>query len=183
LQIRILLIVYVVVSFIACQPSTQKNSLARFEQDAVMVAAYIHKGDSIYAQKASYLAFSKSLDLYDSAWHIAEKNGDTSLMAAAIFAKGRAYDAINNNPKRTIEYYSDAAKLYAALPQMKQKALYIKHLVAHSYDKIQDSVNCIHVLKELYNDISVEPDSIKKQLRFIPEMALIYGCKKLQLCR
>jgi two-component sensor histidine kinase len=173
LQIRTVLSLYIIVSFIACQPSSPKNNLNEFTQDSVLVSAYIHKGDSIYAQKASYLAFSKSLDLYDSAWHVAEKNGDTGLMAVSIFAKGRAYDAINNNPKKTIEYYTEAARLFAALPHMKQKALYIKHLVAHSYDKIEDSLNCIKILKELYRDISVLPDSIKKQLRFIPEMALI----------
>jgi two-component sensor histidine kinase len=173
LQPRILLFFAIIVSLFACNTSNKKNSAVQFKQDSVLVSAYIHKGDSIYAQKENYFAFSESLDLYDSAWHIAENNGDTSLMAAAIFAKGRAYDAINNNPKRTIEYYTDAAKLFSALPKMKQKALYIKHLLAHSYDKIQDSIHCINVLDELYRDIMVQPDSVKEQLGFIPEMALI----------
>jgi two-component sensor histidine kinase len=173
LQPRLLFFFPLVVLLFACNSFNQKNSAPGFKQDSILVAAYIHKGDSIYAQKANYFAFSKSLDLYDSAWHIAASNGDTGLMAVAIFAKGRAYDAINNNPKRTIEYYTEAAKLFAALPQMKQKALYIKHLLAHSYDKIQDSIHCMNVLTELYNDISLQPGSTKKQLRFIPEMALI----------
>jgi two-component sensor histidine kinase len=173
LKIRIPISVYLVLSLFACQTSKQKSNLAQFKQDSTLVSTFIRKGDSIYAQKVNFLSFSKSLDYYDSAAHIAEKNGDTGLMAVAVFAKGRAYDAINNNPKRTIEYYTNAARLYATLPQMQQKALYIKHLVAHSYDKIQDSINCIMVLNELYKEIHAQPDSIKKQLRFIPEMALI----------
>ncbi|MFZ1529737.1 MAG: sensor histidine kinase [Ferruginibacter sp.] len=147
--------------------------MGQFKQDSALVSAYIHKGDSIYAQKNSFSSFSKSLELYDSAWRVAAKANDTSLLAQAIFAKGRAYDAINNNPQKTINYYTEAAKLYTTLPGNESKALYIKHLVAHSYDKVQDSANCIKTLKELYSEIISKPDSVKKQLHFIPEMALI----------
>jgi two-component sensor histidine kinase len=173
LPIKILLSFCIVFVVVSCKPSFKQNNPLQFKQDAATVYEYIQKGDSIYAEKANFLSFSKSLDLYDSAWHIAQKNGDTSLMADAIFAKGRAYDAINNNPKKTIEYYTDAAKFFAVLPDKQEKSLYIKHLVAHSYDKIQDSINCIRVLHELYENILALPDSTKKQLLFIPEMALI----------
>jgi two-component sensor histidine kinase len=173
LKNRISILVLLLIALAACQQSIKKNDSEQFLIDSLAVANYIHKGDSIYAQKNSYSAFSKSLEYYDSAWQVAEKAKDTGLLAQAIFAKGRAYDAINNNPQKTIDYYTQAAKLYAILPGNTVKALYIKHLVAHSYDKVQDSINCIKTLKELYSEILTKPDSIKKQLRFIPEMALI----------
>lgn len=133
----------------------------------------IKKGDSIYAQKANYSSFSKSSDLYDSAWQIAQQTADTNLIATAIYAKGRAYDAMNSNPQKTIDYYSQAAALYATMPNKKIKALYIKHLVAHGYDKVQDSANGIKILKDLYNEILPKSDSLKKEMRFTVEMALI----------
>jgi two-component sensor histidine kinase len=173
LQPRIPISVSIALLLFACRPSGQKVSLGQFKQDSALVSAYIHKGDSIYAQKNSYSAFSKSLELYDSAWLVAVKTNDTSLLAQAIFAKGRAYDAINNNQQKTIDYYTEAAQLYARLPGKEVTALYIKHLVAHSYDKVLDSANCIKTLKELYSEIRFKPDSVKQQLHFMPEMALI----------
>jgi two-component sensor histidine kinase len=173
LQLRFIIWVSIILLYCSCNSYNLKDNLIVYLQDSTKVSFYIHKGDSIYTQKANYFNFSKSLELYDSAWHIAQKNGDTTLMANAIFAKGRAYDAINKYQKKTIEYYTKASTLFSKLPHEKVKALYIKHLVAHSYDKIQDSINCVAILKELYNDIIVQKDSVKQQLHFIPEMALI----------
>jgi two-component sensor histidine kinase len=157
----------------ACNSSYKKENSQRFQQDSALVVQLIKQGDSIYAQKANFSTFSKSLDLYDTAWHIAQQTADTNLIATAIFAKGRAYDAMNSNPQKTIDYYTQAAQLFAAMPNKEIKALYIKHLVAHSYDKVQDSINCIKVLKELYAEILHKPDNLKQQMQFIAEMALI----------
>ena len=63
--------------------------------------------------------------------------------------------------------------MYATQPHMEVKALYIKHLVAHSYDKVNESSNCIKILNELYSGILTKPDNIKKQLHFTAEMGLI----------
>lgn len=156
-----------------CNAFNKKNTALKFQQDSALVVRLIKAGDSIYAQKSNYSTFSKSLQLYDTAWQIAQQTNDTNLIATAIFAKGRAYDAINNNPQKTIDYYTEAAKLFAALPNEKVEALNIKQLVAHSYDKVEDSINCVKVLKELYNDINNEPDSLKRKMHFIAEMALI----------
>lgn len=134
---------------------------------------YINRGDSIYAAKANYLSFSKSLDLYDTAWQIASQTNDSNLLAACIFAKGRAFDAMNSNPQKTINYYTQAAQLYATLPNKQPEALYIKHLVAHSYDKVSDSVNCVRILNELFTEIKTKPDSLREKMGFIAEMALI----------
>ena len=147
-------ILSVIVLFIsACQSNNNKNDSKRFVKDSTKITTFIHRGDSIYRKKSDFSTFSKSLALYDSASHLAEKYNDTFLIAQAIFAKGRAYDAINNNPQKTIDYYSQAARLYATLPNMQVTALYIKHLVAHSYDKINDCSNSIKILRQLYSEI------------------------------
>jgi len=173
LNIQFTISLFITIVLTSCQGDYKKNNAATYRQDSAQVARYIRQGDSIYAQKASFGSFSKSLELYDSAWQIASRTSDTNLLAQAVFAKGRAYDAINNNPQKTIDYYTEAAQLYASIAGQQNKALHIKLLVAHSYDKVQDSANCMSILKELYHEIIEKPDSIKKQLRFTVEMALI----------
>lgn len=149
------------------------NRHTNIAADSLLVVHFIHIGDSLYATKSSYATFLKSMEYYDSALQVANDSHDTALIAVSVFAKGRAYDAINNNRQKTIDYYSEAARLYAKLPGKYQKALYIKHLVAHSYDKVNDSANCITVLQQLYREIFPKPDSIKKQMKFTAEMALV----------
>lgn len=156
----------------SCNSKSKRNP-EQYRKDSALVAHYINKGDSIYKLKNSYNNFAKSLELYDSAWQVASRTNDTGLLAASVFAKGRAYDAINNNPQKTIDFYSEAARLYATMPEQQKKALYIKHLVAHSFDKVQDSANCIRILTELFTEIRTKPDSVKRELSFTVEMALI----------
>lgn len=170
LRLRSLLYAALAVVFIACGGN---NKPANFAADALLVKKFIRTGDSIYATKSSYTTFLKSMQCYDSALQAAENSHDTALIAVAVFAKGRAYDAINNNPQKTIDYYKEAARLYSTLPDKYIEALYIKHLVAHSYDKVNDSIHCITVLKELYNEILPKPDTLKQQMKFTAEMALV----------
>jgi two-component sensor histidine kinase len=173
LHLKNLISVLVIFLLTACNSGTKKYNPDTLQKDAATVLQLIKRGDSIYSLKSDFTTFSKSLELYDAAWQIAVKTGDTGLIAATIFAKGRAYDAINNNPQKTIDYYTQAAQLYTRVPNNEIKALYIKHLVAHSYDKVKDSINCIRILQELYAQIVPKPDSIKKKMHFIAEMALI----------
>ena len=134
---------------------------------------YITKGNAVYAEKTGIDVFTKSMAYYDSAYQLANENGDSLLIAAAFFAKGKAYDAWNKDPEKTIAYYSAAANYYAHIPSTHLHSLYLKHLVAHAYDKIQDSANCIAILADLYRIILPKPDSIKEKLSFTAEMALI----------
>lgn len=170
---RITIVCFISLLLSACNNPAKNNNPRQYRNDSTRVARYIQQGDSIYKQKSSYSNFSKSLEMYDSAWKIASAINDPGLLAQAVFAKGRAYDAINNNPQETIDYYTEAARLYATLPNETTRSLYIKNLVAHSYDKVRDSANCIKILHELYNEISPKPDSVKQQFRFTVEMALI----------
>jgi two-component sensor histidine kinase len=151
----------------------RNSKTANLVIDSLLVKKFIRTGDSLYATKSSYTTFLKSMECYDSALQVAKGSNNIALIAVAVFAKGRAYDAINNNPQKTIDYYREAARLYATLPNKYIEALYIKHLLAHSYDKVNDSIHCITVLNELYNKILPKPDSLKQQMKFTAEMALV----------
>ncbi len=133
----------------------------------------LKKGNDIYSTKKGNDAISQSFIQFDSAAVIARQIGDSLLIAKSIFAKGRVYDAWNKEPEQTIWHFKKAADLYQAYDTSYYNYMYIKHLVAHSYDKINDSTNCVLVLKEMYDEIITLPDSIKNILSFIPEMALI----------
>ncbi len=170
MNLRFILFVALASILISCGTD---NRTPNFAIDSLMVKKFIRTGDSLYATKSSYATFLRSMECYDSALQVAENSHDTTLIAVAIFAKGRAYDAINNNPQKTIDFYKEAARLYAALPNQYIEALYIKHLVAHSYDKVSDSINCVNVLQQLYDEILPKPDSLKKQMGFTAEMALV----------
>ncbi len=133
----------------------------------------IEKGDDIYAVKNSYNSFRKSLFFYDKALEIAERSNDTFLLAEALFAKGRVYDAWNKQPAATIEYFKQASDLFKTIPKARQRYFYVQHLVAHAYDKIGDSAQVVTVLQKLYNEISMLDITARMQLKFVPEMALI----------
>lgn len=166
------LLLVVLLSNCKQKPLKLSNPTA-YTKDCTLVVSYIVKGNKVYAEKSGYEAFAKSMLFYDSAYQLAQKSHDTLLMGASYFALGRAYDAWNKDPQKTIAYYSLAAKYYEKLPDRLQRALYLKHLVAHAYDKVHDSANTVNTITNLYNQIQALPDSIKKTLDFTTEMALI----------
>jgi hypothetical protein len=93
---------------------------------------YIKTGDDIYKTKANATTFSTALTYYDSALITAEKSNVKELVAKAHFAKGRAYDAWNHDPLKTIEYFLKAEQFYSQIDSNKALASYIGHLVAHT---------------------------------------------------
>ncbi|RYD53211.1 MAG: sensor histidine kinase [Sphingobacteriales bacterium] len=131
----------------------------------------LDKGDSIYSQKQSYSTFEQSLVYFDSAQLIADQSGEAALLARAIFARGRVYDAWNKNPQKTIDLFSKAAELLRQTGD--PKYYYVKHLVAHAYDKIRDSTHAVTTLRELIIELNLLPPATLNQFHFIPEMALI----------
>lgn len=143
------------------------------ESDSVRFYRLIKKGDSAYAEKLSFLSFAVAKRYYDSAGYIAEKINDSIMIAEAIFANGRVYDAWNKEPQKTIYFFTKAAEMMSRQPAKYLRSIYAKHLTAHAYDKIKDSVNAYRILEELYAEILTKPDSVKKKMNFIPEMALI----------
>ena len=170
---RILILSFLSCCLPGCIRHQAGNYSGHTRADSTLFFHYLHSGDSAYASKTNYQSFVVSLKYYDSARVIADRSADTLLMAEAIFAKGRVYDAWNREPLKTIDHFREAAVLFARLPAQYKRSLYVKHLVAHAYDKMQDSTNAIMVLHELYHELIDKDTILKKQLSFTPEMALI----------
>lgn len=142
------------------------SAKARFEE-------LIRKGDSIYATKTGSYAFEQSLVCFDSAEHIAKESGDQQMMAEGMFAKGRVYDAWGNDPASTISLFEQAANTYKALGNNVVREYYIRHLIAHTYEKSKDSSNCVKYIQLLLKDIKAMPDSTRRKMEYIPQLAQI----------
>ncbi len=159
---------------VACQSTPPAGRLTSPRQaDSLAFEAYIKAGDSVYAQKQGYASFARSLSYYDSAQALANRSGDTLLLAEAIFAKGRVYDAWNKQPQQTIRYFAQAARLFRTLPGQYKRYVYTRHLVAHAYDKIKDSLNTVNSLQSLYQELRQKDTSLLRQIPYTAEMALV----------
>ena len=157
-------------SLLSCQKHDNSIILLNDEQQ---FKRYLHLGDSIYATKSGINAFERSMDYFDSAMVVAQHTNDTIMLAEGIFAKGRVYDAWNQNQAKTIELFEEAAHLYELTHVDIVREYYIKHLVAHTYEKMGDSTRCVQTLRALCNAIAQKPDSIRQKMEYIPQMAHI----------
>ncbi|MDO7874419.1 sensor histidine kinase [Hymenobacter sp. ASUV-10] len=132
----------------------------------------LQRGDSAYARKAGYDSFAEALRYYDQAQALADRSQDTLLLAEAVFARARVYDAWNKQPLQTIEYFQRAAQLLARVPGQRARAHYARYLVAHAYEKVPDSLLAVQTLRQLARELRPLPDSIRRQLTYTVEMAL-----------
>ncbi len=178
LRIGIFILFSCMVTFLACTPTVKKSAAEQYTSDSLEVFKYIVNGNTIYATRSGLQAFASSLALYDSAWQIAQQTGDTLLMAASLFAKARAYDAWNKEPLKTIEYFDTASKLYRAIPEKYNRYLYLKQLLAHAYEKNNDSSNAVRVLTELFTEIKPLSDSFKAEQQNLTLLATISATVK-----
>jgi two-component sensor histidine kinase len=169
--LSLLHIFFAAIFFSSCESTNNKPVASRIYVDSFFY--YIERGDAAYAAKTGIKSFEKSLNYYDTAQRIADDTKDTLLLAEAMFAKGRVYDGWNKEPLKTVEYFTNASQLFKALPNSYTRYLYVKHLVAHAYDKMHDSLNTVKVLKEIYHEIKGKDTSLLIQLPFTAEMALI----------
>ncbi len=136
------------------------------------VIRYIRIGDSIYKTKANETTFSSALVYYDSALLFAQKSKRKELIAKANFAKGRAYDAWNHDPLKTIDYFLKAEQFYAQVDSNTHLSYYIGHLIAHTFEKNNDSINAITKELEVLKKIPRINETNASLYRFIPEMAM-----------
>ena len=134
--------------------------------------ALLHAGDSVYARKDGLRSMNQSLAYYDRALALAQRSQDTLLLAEAVFAKGRVYDAWNQQPQQTVATFQRAADLFRRQPGQYVRSLYVRQLVAHAYDKIPDSARTVAVLRDLYRELRGRPDTLLRQVPFTVEMAL-----------
>ena len=134
--------------------------------------ALLQAGDSVYAQKQGYRSFAQAQAYYDRAQALADQGSDTLLLAEAVFARGRVYDAWNKEPVKTVQYFQQAADLFARLPGQWRRYYYARFLVAHAYDKVPDSLRAVQVLRGLRAELAARPDSVRRQVPSTVEMAL-----------
>jgi two-component sensor histidine kinase len=129
-------------------------------------------GDSVYAEKKGYSSFARAQQYYDRAQVLAERSQDTLLLAEAVFARGRVYDAWNKEPHKTVRYFQQAADLFAGLPGQRRRYFYATYLVAHAYDKVPDSLRTVRVLRRLRRELRGQPAALLRQVPSTVEMAL-----------
>ena len=153
----------------ACQPAPPTGPPAAL---ATSFRRLLAQGDSVYAQKKGYRSFAQAQRYYDSARTLADRSGDTLLLAEAVFAKGRVYDAWNEAPRQTVAYFQEAARLFARRPAAWRRYFYARYLVAHAYDKIPDSLRTVRELRSLRTELLAQPDSVRRQVPSTVEMAL-----------
>jgi len=156
----------------ACQPAGPGAPPAGPVPVRARFFALLAAGDSVYAQKAGYRSFAQALSYYDRAQALADRAQDPLLLAEAVFARGRIYDAWNKEPQKTIGYFQQAAALFRPLPGQYVRSLYARHLVAHAYDKVPDSARTVAVLRSLRRELAGRPDTLLRRLPFTVEMAL-----------
>jgi two-component sensor histidine kinase len=160
---------------LACQsapPATQEVPGLPQAALATRFRQLLQRGDSVYAEKKGYRSFTRAQLYYDSARTLADRSGDTLLLAEAVFAKARVYDAWNQQPRQTVAAFQEAARLFARRPAAWRRYFYARYLVAHAYDKIPDSLRTVQSLRQLRTELLVRPDSVRRQVPTTVEMAL-----------
>ena len=133
--------------------------------------ALLRQGDSVYARKQGYGSFARALLYYDRAQRLADQTQDTVLLAEAVFARGRVYDAWNKEPQKTIQYFQQAARWFAHQPGQWRRYYYARFLVAHAYDKVPDNLRAVQALRQLTRELAARPDSVRRQVPSTVEMA------------
>ncbi|RTQ53411.1 hypothetical protein EJV47_01330 [Hymenobacter gummosus] len=129
------------------------------------------RGDSVYALKRGDQSLIGSLSYYTRAQQLA--GTDTLLLAEAVFARGRVYDAWNQEPQQTVALFQQATDLFRRLPAQRLRYYYAWHLVAHAYDKVPDTLRTTAVLRAMRQALAQEPPAVRRQLPFTVELALI----------
>lgn len=159
----------------SCQQPTEPvaDQRVRFLADSATQLRFIWAGNEEYRQKKGFVSFARSLAYYDSAQRIADRWKNRRMLARAANAKGRVYDAWEKEPQRTIYYYGRTAKLYKPMADERYRYLYTTHLLAHAYEKAQDTLHTTVVLSHLYNELLSRDTTLLKTYDFTPEMALI----------
>ncbi len=131
----------------------------------------IAAGDSVYARRAGYASIRGSLLYFDRAYALAERTQDTLLLAEAVFAKGRVYDAWNKNPSQTIRHFAQAVALFGRVPGAWRRYYYARYLLVHAHDKVPDTAGTVRAARALYRTLRAAPDSVRRGVPTTVELA------------
>ncbi len=151
--------------FLSC--NNQKNPT---QKDVDIFFSYLDKGDSVFSLKSKVENFATAIRYFDTAAMIAEQYDVDSLKGYAYIFIGRAYDAWNKQPKKTIEYFILARKYVPSVKRTQDIAL-SDILLAHAYKKINDSANAIKTCEEC--DRHIADNSFRLRDPFYVELAYI----------
>ena len=176
-----LLLVIVASGFISCHSDNNASSNTTavrhkaFVKDSLQVVTLLHQGDSIYSLRDGLSTIAQSMLYFDSANRIANRIGDTPLLANTLYFIGNVYNAWNKEPATTIAYYQHSSDLYSRLPQNVVRAYYVRQMIAHAYDseKANDTVHCLQTLRAAYTDLITLHDSVRIEMNFLSDFALI----------
>ena len=164
-------------SFVSCRENIKKENSFPFKQDSTKVQALLKKGNELYAPRSSMSKIGESLLYFDSAHTMAQRIGDTALLANTLFFIGNVYNAWNGEPQKTVDYYSRSAALFSKLPDSTSRVreFYLRYLIAHSYDgeKANDSIRCVQTITDAMHDLQTVPENIKFSMNYLPDFAWV----------
>ncbi len=171
----------------SCNSGTTYNHLEQYKADSTLIWQYNKKAkDTMSINNYNPIACAKAILYFDSAVQIAQINKHPYLLAYSYQGLGLGYEAWNQDVANTISNFKKALKYYNLYNKATYERLYCKYLLAHTYSKQRNKYNTNIILDELYNEIVLLPDSIKKQLDFTILMARSYAMEtnydKMELC-
>ncbi|MFM2388080.1 MAG: hypothetical protein RL660_2837 [Bacteroidota bacterium] len=141
-----------------------------------MVKQYISTGDGITSIPSPLPeTYANALLHYDSALQVAKISNNDYLLAISYNSVGKAYEAWNQNPEKTLEYFALAIQHYKRHGKMPYDEKYTRFLMAHAYMKNKAYNEADVHLDTLCKEIVALPDSTKKQLDFSVLIARTYS--------
>ena len=162
---------------VSCKQNVRKETQFSFKEDSIKVQVLLKKGNSLYAQRSSMEKMGESLLYFDSGYNMAQRIGDTALLANTLFFIGNVYNAWNGEPLKTVDYYSRSASLFSKLHgEMNHvREFYLRYLIAHSYDgeKANDSIRCAQTILSAMNDLEIVPQRIKDSMNYLSDFAWV----------
>lgn len=163
--------------FSSCTQPLKNAGENSFREDSIKVRALLKKGNDVYSTRGSMSQIGESLLYFDSAHNIAQRLGDTVLLANTLFFIGNVYNAWNGEPQKTVDYYSRSAALFSSQPDAASRVreFYLRYLITHSYDseKANDSIRCVQTIISAMKDIEAVPQHIKDSMNYLSDFAWV----------
>jgi two-component sensor histidine kinase len=164
------LIITLIYFLYACKGESD-NSLIKEQDPTDIFRRLLEKGNEVYAERSGLKSFSKSLNYFDSALYMADTSSNLGWKKSAFISIGRVYDAWNNEPEKTIYFYSKGFELATkGFPLVE----YIDagFLTAHALYKAGYYDSSILLVRKLLYDCDTTSDLYIKN-NYLPQLAFI----------
>lgn len=161
----------------SCTQHLKNAGELSFREDSIKVRVLLRKGNDVYSHRGSMSQIGESLLYFDSAHNMAQRLGDTVLLANTLFFIGNVYNAWNGEPQKTVDYYSRSAALFSSQSDAASRVreFYLRYLIAHSFDseKANDSIRCVQTIVSAIKDIEAVPEYIKDSMNYLSDFAWV----------